>query len=143
MTAIKEVEPAFSTLVPTASKTPRYTLTHGTYQAEGAEHREPLHIGQAQLHQAQGDDDAVKDVPALLEILVGIQSNELQDHLRREDPRKDLWETAPCHFACKPVLSLGVVWVAPLFFGAFPKHFILLGPVQLGTSSPAAAQRGL
>lgn len=62
-----------------------------TNQTEGAEHRQPLHIGQAQLHQAERDDDTVKDVPALLEVLIGVHGDELQHHLRCEDAREDLW----------------------------------------------------
>ena len=62
-----------------------------TNQTEGAEHRQPLHIGQAQLHQAERDDDTVKDVPALLEVLIGVHGDELQHHLRCEDACEDLW----------------------------------------------------
>lgn len=42
------------------------------YQSEGAEHAEPLHVRQAELHEAEADDDAVEDVPACLEVEVGI-----------------------------------------------------------------------
>ena len=60
------------------------------YQTEGAEHRQPLHIGQAQLHQAEGDNDTVEDVPALLEVVVGVQGNDLEGHLCCEDSCEDL-----------------------------------------------------
>lgn len=56
------------------------------YQSEGTQHAEPLDVGQAELHQAEADDDAVEDVPARLEVIVGIQSNDLQHHLSCEDP---------------------------------------------------------
>lgn len=46
------------------------------YQAEGAKHRQVAHAGQAQLHEAEDDDDAVEDVPALLEVVVGVQGDD-------------------------------------------------------------------
>lgn len=72
---------------------PHLSLSQGglTHQTEGPQHRQPLHVGQAQLHQAEGDDDTVKDVPALLEVFVGVHGDELQHHLRCEDAREDLW----------------------------------------------------
>lgn len=118
---------------------------HATYQAEGAQHREPLHIGQPQLHQAQRDDDAVKDVPALLEVLVGVQSNELQHHLCREDPREHLWGTWQSWSACKSVPSFCVGWAAPCLGGNtqiemryFPRieHFVPLGSALIGYHLP-------
>lgn len=60
------------------------------YQAEGAKHRQVAHAGQAQLHEAEDDDDAVEDVPALLEVVVGVQGNDLEGHLCCEDPCEDL-----------------------------------------------------
>lgn len=60
------------------------------YQTEGTEHRQPLHVGQAQLHQAEGDNEAVEDVPALLEILIGVHGDQLQHHLCSENAREDL-----------------------------------------------------
>lgn len=63
------------------------------YQSEGAQHAESLDIGQAELHEAEADDDAVEDVPACLEVVVRIQSDDLQHHLCCEDPREDLRET--------------------------------------------------
>ncbi len=61
-----------------------------SYQSEGAKHTEPLDIGQAELHEAEADDDAVEDVPARLEVVIRIQSDDLQHHLRCEDPREHL-----------------------------------------------------
>lgn len=55
------------------------------YQPEGTQHAQPLHVRQAQLHEAEADDDAVEDVPARLEVVVGIQSDDLQEHLCCED----------------------------------------------------------
>lgn len=63
------------------------------YQSEGAQHAEPLDVGQAELHEAEADDDAVEDVPARLEVVVRIQSDDLQQHLRGEDPREHLTHT--------------------------------------------------
>ena len=62
----------------------------GGYQAEGAKHRQVAHAGQAQLHEAEDDDDAIEDVPALLEVVVGVQGNDLEGHLCCEDPCEDL-----------------------------------------------------
>ena len=64
----------------------------GSYQTEGAEHRQALDVGQTQLHEAEGHDDAVKDVPAHLEVVVGVHGNELEDHLSREDTGEHLEE---------------------------------------------------
>lgn len=63
-----------------------------THQSEGAEHGQPLHVGQAQFHQAEGDDDTVEDVPALLEVLIGVHGDDLQYHLCCEDAGEDLWD---------------------------------------------------
>lgn len=63
------------------------------YQSEGAQHAEPLDVGQAELHEAEADDDAVEDVPARLEVVVRIQSDDLQQHLRGEDSREHLTHT--------------------------------------------------
>lgn len=60
------------------------------YQPEGAQHAQPLHIGQAELHEAEADNDAVEDVPARLEVVVRIQSDDLQHHLCCEDPGEHL-----------------------------------------------------
>lgn len=64
-----------------------------SYQSEGAQHTETLDIGQAELHEAEADDDAVEDVPARLEVVVRIQSDDLQHHLCCEDPREHLTHT--------------------------------------------------
>lgn len=60
------------------------------YQAEGPQHRQVAHAGQAQLHEAEDDNDAVEDVPALLEVVVGVKGDDLEGHLRCEDPCEDL-----------------------------------------------------
>lgn len=62
----------------------------GRYQTEGAEHRQVAHAGQAQLHETENDDDAVEDIPALLEVVVGVKGDDLEGHLRCEDSREDL-----------------------------------------------------
>lgn len=66
------------------------------YQAEGTQHRQVAHAGQAQLHEAKDDNDAVEDIPALLEVVVGVESDDLEGHLCCEDPCEDLgreWES--------------------------------------------------
>lgn len=60
------------------------------YQAKGAQHRQVAHAAQAQLHEAKDDDDAVEDVPALLEVVVGVKGNDLEGHLCCEDSCEDL-----------------------------------------------------
>ena len=62
------------------------------YQSEGSQDGQALHIRQTQLHQAQADDDAVENVPALLKIKVRVQSDDLQNHLSSEDSSEDLQE---------------------------------------------------
>ena len=61
-----------------------------THQSEGPEHRQSIYIGQAELHQTEADDDAVKDVPALLEVVVRVQGDYLEAHLGGEDAREHL-----------------------------------------------------
>ena len=61
-----------------------------SHQAEGAQDGQPLDVGQAQLHQAHGHDDAVEDVPAHLEVVVGVHGDQLEEHLGREDPSEHL-----------------------------------------------------
>lgn len=61
------------------------TVQDFCYQSERSQDRQPLHIGETQLHQTEANNDAVKDVPALLEVVVGIQSNQLQHHLSCKD----------------------------------------------------------
>lgn len=60
------------------------------YQAEGAEHRQAALLGCAQLQQAHGDDDTVEDVPLLLEVVVGVEGNDLEGHLHCKKHSKDL-----------------------------------------------------
>lgn len=65
-------------------------LKWNPYQSEGAEDGQTLHVRQTELHQTQTDDQTVKDVPALLKVIIRIQSDYLQDHLCCEDPSEDL-----------------------------------------------------
>jgi len=60
------------------------------HQTEGAQDGQPLDVGQAQLHQAHGHDDAVEDVPAHLEVVVGVHGDQLEEHLRCKDPCEHL-----------------------------------------------------
>lgn len=62
----------------------------GRYQTEGTQHRQVAHARQAQLHEAEDDDDAVEDIPALLEVVVWVKGDDLEGHLCREDSREDL-----------------------------------------------------
>lgn len=55
------------------------------YQSERSQDRQPLYIGETQLHQTEADNDAVKYIPALLEVVVGIHGNQLQHHLSCKD----------------------------------------------------------
>ncbi len=64
-----------------------------TYQSERAEDRQTLHIGKPQLHQTQTNNNPIKDVPALLKVIVWIQSKDLQHHLCREDSSEHLVST--------------------------------------------------
>lgn len=68
-----------------------------TYQTEGPQHRQAALLGRAQLHQAHGDDDAVKDVPSLLEVIVGVEGNDFEDHFGSEEHSKDLWLETRVH----------------------------------------------
>lgn len=60
------------------------------YQAEGPQHRHAALLGCAQLYQAHSDDDAVKNVPPLLEVIVGVEGNDFEDHFGRKKHSKDL-----------------------------------------------------
>lgn len=66
------------------------TVGPGRYQTEGTQHRQVAHARQAQLHEAEDDDDAVEDIPALLEVVVWVKGDDLEGHLCREDSREDL-----------------------------------------------------
>lgn len=61
------------------------------YQAEGPHHGHAALLGHAQLDQAHGDDDAVKDVPPLLQVVVGVEGDDLEDHFSRKKHGEDLW----------------------------------------------------
>lgn len=61
-----------------------------SYQSERPEHREAFYVGQAKLHETETDDDAVEDVPAFLEVVVGIQGDDLEAHLCCEYAREHL-----------------------------------------------------
>lgn len=81
----------------TASVPPRGQLPfpessgqRGHYQAEGAEHRQAALLGCAQLQQAHGDNDTVEDVPLFLEVVVGVEGNDLEGHLHRKKHGEDL-----------------------------------------------------
>ncbi len=56
-----------------------------THQSEGSEHRQPLYISQPQLHQTQAHNEAIKDIPALLEVVVWIHRYQLDTHFSCED----------------------------------------------------------
>lgn len=56
-----------------------------THQSEGSEHRQPLYIRQPQLHQTQAHNEAIKDIPALLEVVVWIHRYQLGKHFSCED----------------------------------------------------------
>lgn len=60
------------------------------YQAEGPQHRHAALLGCAQLHQAHGDDDAVENVPLLLEVIVGVEGDDFEDHFSGKKHGKDL-----------------------------------------------------
>lgn len=42
------------------------------HQSKGPQHRKSLNIGQAQFHETQAHDDAVKDIPAFLEVVIWV-----------------------------------------------------------------------
>lgn len=60
------------------------------YQSERAKDRQSLYVGETQLHQTEANNDAIKNVPALLEVVVGIQRDQFQHHLSCEDPSEYL-----------------------------------------------------
>lgn len=76
-----------------------------SYQPEGPQHRQAFYVGQAQLHQTQTNDNAVKDVPTLLKIVVRVQGDDLEAHFSCEDAsenlvtREDGYNVVPSHFA--------------------------------------------
>ena len=95
------------------------------YQAEGAKHRQVAHAGQAQLHEAEDDDDAVEDVPALLEVVVGVQGNDLEGHLCCEDPCEDLGRSGNEEFqysGWKEPLAAGSPYLLTLAPGGSPSR---------------------
>lgn len=61
-----------------------------SYQPKGPQHRQAFYVGQAQLHQTQTNNNAIKDVPTLLEIVVRVQGNDLEAHFCCEDARENL-----------------------------------------------------
>lgn len=63
------------------------------YQSKWTQHTEAFNVRQAKLHEAEAHDDAVKDVPASLEVIVRIQSDDLKHHLCCEDSRENLANT--------------------------------------------------
>lgn len=62
------------------------------YQSKGPEHWQAFYICQAQLHKTEADNNAIEDVPALLEVVVRIQSNNFEAHLCCEDASEHLWK---------------------------------------------------
>lgn len=52
------------------------TGTTERYQSERPKHGQPLHICQAKLHQTQANNDSIKNIPALLKIVIGIHGND-------------------------------------------------------------------
>lgn len=68
-------------------------VTKICYQSEGSQDRQALNIRESKLHQTEANNDAVEDVPALLEVVVGIQCDQLQHHLSSEDPCEHLGDT--------------------------------------------------
>lgn len=61
-----------------------------SYQPKGPQHGQAFYVGQTQLHQTQTNDNAVKDVPTLLEIVVRVQGDDLEAHFSCEDARENL-----------------------------------------------------
>lgn len=61
-----------------------------THQSEGSEHRQSLYIGQPQLHQTQAHNEAIKDIPALLEVVVWVHCNQFGKHFGSEDTSEHL-----------------------------------------------------
>lgn len=62
-----------------------------THQSEWSQNRHAIHVFHAQLHQAQTDNDWIKNIPFLLEVIVWVHSNDLEDHFCREDASKNLY----------------------------------------------------
>lgn len=61
-----------------------------SHQSKGSQDRQALDVREAELHETEANNDAVKDVPSLLEVVVGIQCDQLQHHLGSEDPSEHL-----------------------------------------------------
>lgn len=61
-----------------------------SYQPEGPEHRQAFHVGQAQLHQTETNNNPIKDVPTLLEIVVRVQGDDFEAHFSCEDACENL-----------------------------------------------------
>lgn len=69
------------------------------YQAEGPQHRQAPLPGRAQLYQAHGDNDAVKYVPLLLEVIVGVQGYDFEDHFSSKKHGKYLQTETGIHLS--------------------------------------------
>jgi hypothetical protein len=67
------------------------------YQAKGPQHRQAPLLGHTQLRQAHSDNDAVKDIPLLLEVIVGVKGNDFEDHFSSKKCGKDLWTETHFH----------------------------------------------
>ena len=69
------------------------------HQAEGPQHRQAPLPGCAQLYQAHGDNDAVKYVPLLLEVIVGVQGYDFEDHFSSKKHGKHLQTETGIHLS--------------------------------------------
>lgn len=69
-----------------------YTVTF-THQSESPKHGEAWKGSEDELCEGKKDDNAVKDVPALLEVARRWQSDDLQDRLDRKDSSEKLQQT--------------------------------------------------
>ena len=66
---------------------------------EGPQHRQAPLPGRAQLYQAHGDNDAVKYVPLLLEVIVGVQGYDFEDHFSSKKHGKYLQTETGIHLS--------------------------------------------
>lgn len=74
----------------------------GPYQAEGPQHCHAALLGRDQLYQAHGDNDAVENVPPLLEVIVGVKGNDFEEHLSRKEHGEDLQRVTRSHLSQGP-----------------------------------------
>lgn len=69
------------------------------YQAEGPQHCQAPLPDRTQLYQAHCDDDAIKDVPLPLEVIVGIERYDFEDHFSSKKHGKDLRTETGIHLS--------------------------------------------